>query len=386
MRVTWLLLVGASLMGCKGDEPDEVVAATCGVDNPPTWNSYADGFMRTWCTPCHHPDQVGEIRHGAPEGVDFHDLEIVRAYSASIALLALTDGGSMPPAGLAPEPQRSRMQTWIDCGMPGEQVAQPAPPCSLQTPFDGNLTLSSAPADFCDTYDSVSGDLLVDSDSDIAGCICAVDGDLDVVAEASLTELTEVGGDFVLGANALLPSLMNIGGDLVVVDGAGPNLTLPSLEMVAGPMLVQGVPSLAQFVTWRLSEAAGISVVDAPALQDMDFANSINELHGDLELVNTGLTEPRAFRRTLVHGDIRFAENAQLDAIDGFDALVAFEGSLTIEDNPVLRRLPGFPGMTDIAGDLTVTGNTTLNPLLAQGFADQFTVAGTVTVEQNGAP
>jgi cytochrome c5 len=51
----------------------------CPPDSALTWENFGDPFMRNWCTACHSGSLVGDSRGGAPLGLDFDDLDRVRA-------------------------------------------------------------------------------------------------------------------------------------------------------------------------------------------------------------------------------------------------------------------------------------------------------------------
>ena len=64
-RVSWLSGPPRPL------EPAPDVATTDDCSTSPTWESFGQGFLRTWCTPCHSSGLPEGARQGAPLGVDF---------------------------------------------------------------------------------------------------------------------------------------------------------------------------------------------------------------------------------------------------------------------------------------------------------------------------
>ena len=81
--------------------------------------------LTTWCTACHSAELAGASRHGAPDGVDLDTLEGVRTWADRVRARAL-DTQDMPYGGGIPEAERARLLAWLDCGLPGDELAWPA--------------------------------------------------------------------------------------------------------------------------------------------------------------------------------------------------------------------------------------------------------------------
>ncbi|NUN97661.1 MAG: hypothetical protein HUU16_15965, partial [Candidatus Omnitrophica bacterium] len=82
-----------------------LVLAFCASQSAPaqtalTYENWAEGFFTWNCLGCHHSSQHGEDRFGAPEGVNFDTLELIRQNESGIRDLALGDEPAMPPAGV----------------------------------------------------------------------------------------------------------------------------------------------------------------------------------------------------------------------------------------------------------------------------------------------
>jgi hypothetical protein len=94
----WLLLLA---VGCGDDGGDSSAAAEIDplcVDAPTvTWDSWAGGFFRTYCTACHAETNT-ESRLGAPVGVDF-DSETNASLWAERVRVRVIDDGDMPVGG-----------------------------------------------------------------------------------------------------------------------------------------------------------------------------------------------------------------------------------------------------------------------------------------------
>lgn len=83
------------------DAADSGVAADsgaegCGEGGPLTWDSFGDGFFRTYCTACH--SSTTPDRHGAPSGVDFDTERGAEAWFGRVRARAL-DAQTMPIGG-----------------------------------------------------------------------------------------------------------------------------------------------------------------------------------------------------------------------------------------------------------------------------------------------
>ncbi|MCA9493940.1 MAG: hypothetical protein KC621_28615, partial [Myxococcales bacterium] len=144
----------------------EASAPACGD----TWEEM-EPFFLSWCASCHSSELTGDLRYGAPTGVDLDTLEGVRASSDRVR--AMLEAGAMPPAGGLGEAERDATLAWLACGAPG--LTEPAPAgCAaaetVQAPSDAG--------DLC-----TGGPVVVEGDLRVAGelrlpCLCEVHGDL----------------------------------------------------------------------------------------------------------------------------------------------------------------------------------------------------------------
>jgi uncharacterized membrane protein len=88
------------------------------------YENYGQGFMMTWCTPCHNsalePGGSGENdpRSGAPEGVDFNTNEGVQLWRDRIIARATGGGPTMPPGGGPTSEDLALLLEWLECGAP----------------------------------------------------------------------------------------------------------------------------------------------------------------------------------------------------------------------------------------------------------------------------
>lgn len=90
MRALPLLVV---LTGCPA--PEE--ALDCEELPVLTWENYGEGFMRSYCQPCHASG--AQDRHDAPDQVSFDDLDEVLAQLDRIEARATGEAPTMPPGG-----------------------------------------------------------------------------------------------------------------------------------------------------------------------------------------------------------------------------------------------------------------------------------------------
>jgi uncharacterized membrane protein len=90
-----------ALAGCGAEEAPAPVAVAATVDCSAvpdvSWDSWGDGFFRSYCTACHSSRDL-EHRSGAPVGLDFDTEAAVRAQAANIRRVVL-DAGTMPEGG-----------------------------------------------------------------------------------------------------------------------------------------------------------------------------------------------------------------------------------------------------------------------------------------------
>lgn len=79
-----------------------------------TWNGWAQGFFRGYCTSCH--SQTASDRWGAPEGIDFDTEADVVGRAAQIQS-AVLERQSMPVGGGVVEADLELLRIYLDCGL-----------------------------------------------------------------------------------------------------------------------------------------------------------------------------------------------------------------------------------------------------------------------------
>lgn len=407
-----LLLLGSCGKDDDSGEPAVPPPGECPPESMVTWNSFAEGWIDTWCTGCHSATLAGEDRQGAPDTVNFDTYGDVVQYGERIRVLATMADPYMPPSGGTSEANRALMAEWIACGMPGGD--DPVLGCQL-APTVGPTTLSDqaqADALCADGLVRVDGDLQVVGSEVSAGCVCAVSGQVHVEATGFAAQaLVEVGTVDVRGASWLrLEELVTVSGPLTIAGTDLADLELPELASVDGDFVLRDNDWLAAVDLPRLATVEGDFVVEGNAVMgDLDQTLALDRVAGTLEVFdNGGMTALDGFRfatdlhgiaihdnpslvyvggfelQTVLAGDIRVEDNALLRQLDAFDSLTELDGSLSIQRNAAFDQFHGFDNLAAITGDLTVQDNPVLPAVDASDFAGGVAVGGTTTVGNNG--
>ena len=190
-------MIGAALLiGCAGPPAADV----CSDPAAPTWDNFAQGYIQTWCTPCHAAALTGADRQGAPPGLDLDTYADVVAWGERIAEAATGPSPTMPPLGGVDPADVARLGDWLACGAPGQDP--PPDPCVDPVVGPASTVGNQADADaLCAAYDAVAG--------------------LTVTATATLPCLCRVAGPLVHQAGSLdVPILAEVTGDATVTAGA----------------------------------------------------------------------------------------------------------------------------------------------------------------------
>ena len=111
---------GGDAFEARGQDPCETTSAT--------YETVGEPFMRTWCTPCHHSELVGDDRPLGSEGVNLDTYSLVIEHLDRIEVRALGDNPTMPPAG-GPSPEDlERLAFWLECGAIEHLNQEPSSP------------------------------------------------------------------------------------------------------------------------------------------------------------------------------------------------------------------------------------------------------------------
>jgi hypothetical protein len=355
------------LIAC-GTEPVEPVEPPASCDDSITWDSFAAGYVQTWCTPCHSEHVAEADRQGAPVGLDFDRWSQVVAWIDRVEARSTGPDADMPPLGGTRPDDVERFAGWLRCGAPG---ADPEPgPCDTLQYADVPAALNStADVDALCLAGNATRSLVVGGDLAV-DCLCAIDGDLETHGTASFARLAEISGSAVVGGPALhAPSLTTLGADLTVVSEraetvdlpllrdvggsvrfTGPalgSIGLPQLTSVGGDLLIVEVRSATTIDLSRLRELGGdLRIVDAPSLEVVTGLRAVTRVGGDLQLERTrGPAKLDHFRvLTEVGGDVTIASVATLTELDGF-TLLPSAASIRVSDVPSVSRLSGFDNL-----------------------------------------
>jgi uncharacterized membrane protein len=114
--VAGVLSVAAALGATGCAEPyEEAVCPAEGTDL--TYDNFGKRFLEHNCNGCHSAG--ADERRGAPEGIDFDDLDEVHEWIDHIYDRAAGDNDSMPPGPDDPPiEERDQLAEWLACGAP----------------------------------------------------------------------------------------------------------------------------------------------------------------------------------------------------------------------------------------------------------------------------
>lgn len=101
----------------------EPSGAVCPTDNALTYDNFAKDFFDTYCTRCHSSAVTGDLRLGAPLGMDFDTLAGIEQHLDHIDLVAAAGpsatNASMPESNPVPTlAERTSLGLWIACDAP----------------------------------------------------------------------------------------------------------------------------------------------------------------------------------------------------------------------------------------------------------------------------
>lgn len=365
--IRWLWLLAA----CSTTEQTTV---TC-TPSPDTWETFAHGYMTTWCTSCHESSLVGEARYGAQEGVNFDTLSLVRPWGPTLVLWGTGDDPRMPPAGGVPQAQVDRFANWLACGLPGEE-SPAATACADAVPLAGDVEIADAAeaAALCAAGPiEILGDLSVSGDADLP-CVCAVGGALEVSGGTVwLTERPPWQAEH-LGT-------VSIGGELTI-SGDAVALVAPDLKSVGGAVTVQQVPLLAELdLTELVSVGGDVRVVDAPSLVQLPLPY-LTAVPGELRFERAGVQLLDLTRLESTVGDLLFLDLPALVSLSGnTGALHSVGGSLRFVDLPAYSEAYGFARLLTVAGDLEVVRVGRTEKWL--GFTELASIGGSLRLAEN---
>jgi len=108
-------MVMSLLFACAAPTVDDSASsAVCDTGPAPTWESFGDGFFRTYCRSCHSASTP--TRSGAPESSNFDTEVEVRAQAARVRARVLEEG-TMPVGGGVSEDDLILLDRLLACGL-----------------------------------------------------------------------------------------------------------------------------------------------------------------------------------------------------------------------------------------------------------------------------
>jgi hypothetical protein len=420
-----------ALASCQGDR-EGGDPGVCESPAAPTWDNSAEGFVATWCQPCHTETLVTVVeRQGAPPGTDFDTWSQVYTWRERIA--ERVELSEMPPRGGIPQNDVDLFLQWIDCGAEGTDDT--IPDCA--TPGSGgDATIASqAEADVLCATGGVALTSLTVSGPAAIDCACSVGGDVVLAPGSTIVSapgLTSIGGSLRAESGGtlsslVLPDLASVTGDVVVADEpALANLEFGALVDVGGKVEVVRAGLSSLDVSHLLTVGGAFRVTDDAALVEIDISR-VRSIGGAMELTDLPAFVSLIGSRSLetvgalqggglvltrlaslveiddlafllleeVHGDVVVAENASLEVLDGFssfgiDTFMFLPGdglspvelphdfAIRITDLPQLSQLDGFGNLRVTNGLIEIRRSPMFN---LSGFPNLRVVGGDLAIE-----
>ena len=369
------------LGSCKTPEPSSWIDDAVCIDAP-SWESFAQGWLRTQCTSCHGSALGPPQRQGAPEGVNFDTYASTVSYGPDILVWAVGDSPPMPPAGQTNPDMQEQLAEWVQCGWPR----------SGRTPFDrcaepAQTVLASEVTNALCLDPQIGLSILGNLSTTTAhACICEVQGDVDMQGPSEWPVLHTVTGSITSQGTLLSPNLELVEGSMNIQGTMEKTLQFPSLARVAGDLTFQDIS--VERLEWSVLDSVGghlhlqdsfVSAVVSPHLQEiggditlatsqietLNGFDSLGVIGGSLSFHDiVGLEKIEGFSQLASVENIAIEACPDLLVIDGFDALEGLEGALTLSELPALYYVGGWPSLTRVDGAFTIrdTALATLQP------------------------
>jgi uncharacterized membrane protein len=122
--VSQKLIALGLVAACAGTDEGVFTESVCPPTDPPTYATFGQVFMESYCTECHDAAKTGAMRQDAPATIDFDTLAQLRMWTSQIDKQAAFGPAAMnrlmPPAG-NPRPtepsddERRRLGEFIAC-------------------------------------------------------------------------------------------------------------------------------------------------------------------------------------------------------------------------------------------------------------------------------
>lgn len=105
-------MILALLLSCSSGSSDSAIS--CDREPPLTFENFGESFMAKHCTGCHSVLHEGNLREGAPLGIDLNTYADVLLWVERIDQRVL-DTLDMPPGGGPSEDERAMLAEWLEC-------------------------------------------------------------------------------------------------------------------------------------------------------------------------------------------------------------------------------------------------------------------------------
>ncbi len=385
----WLGACSGATTSAGEQTPSVSTNDPCDASVWQTWHTFGQGYVSTWCTPCHSETLVGDARRGAPDAVNLDRWEDLQTHLQRSIARSVAPDPTMPPGGGIQASEIALWTQYLECGAPGTPT--PSDSCDTLSVAPGDVVLGDAAAvsAFCAEFNAVAGSAQLTAPGEVT-CLCEVGGDVVVTGDGALSApaLLTIGGGLELVAGEALTEvtlevLAEVGGAITAVGlSTLERVALPSVHTVSGDVVVTDDPVLASLGLERLTEVQGSVRVSRNALLDTPGHPDLVTVGGDLIFGDNGamdrLTDTQAVE--VVGGDVRLRSLGALTEIGGFDALITVGGDVDVTDNPVLTLLADFSGV-EVAGSVRIERN----PLLREvaGFQLSPSIGGELRIAAN---
>lgn len=113
ITILFALMLAGTVLAQQEEKPEIKSWLLCDY----AYYNFGEDFMEQYCTRCHHSEARGAInRQGAPDGLDFNKVEVIRENKDKIIAAAYSEPNTMPPDLIQPDSEeRSTMKAWLQC-------------------------------------------------------------------------------------------------------------------------------------------------------------------------------------------------------------------------------------------------------------------------------
>jgi len=102
------------MLACNDSNDSGVIS--CDREPALTFDNFGKSFLAKHCTGCHSVLQEGDLREGAPLGIDLNTYADVLNWADRIEIRSI-DNLDMPPGGGPSEVERGMLEEWLECAI-----------------------------------------------------------------------------------------------------------------------------------------------------------------------------------------------------------------------------------------------------------------------------